>query len=193
MMSKKILCSIVLITLTAIALSTWSYQNYLQNQAIPLQTQNKNLEDENTYYENQTADLQNQVNQLQIEVNNLQTQINNYSSIIQNRTNKVAITSFYKTMWLPVVGMTFQRFFYVTVCNVGTNNVSGLTLDIKSKGNSTILMHTIDLLNAGESKQIKGYILAGLDDIDQQLVATLVLDGVVLDEKELPIGKILGY
>ena len=183
MMSKKILCSIVLITLMAIALSTWSYQNYLQNQAIPLQTQNKNLEDENTYYENQTADLQNQVNQLQIEVNNLQTQINNYSSIIQNRTNKVAITSFYKTMWLPVVGMTFQRFFYVTVCNVGTNNVSGLTLDVKGKDNTTILMQPIDLFKAGESQQIKSYYYGDLDYVSQQLVVTLVLNGVVLDER----------
>ena len=238
MMSKKILYSIVLITLIAIALFTWSYQTYLHNQADQLQVQNRNLEGEIAHYESQTTDLQNQISQLQtqnnelgsqvrdyesqtadlqnqvsqcqVEVNNLQTQMNNFSSILQNRTNKAVITSFYTTTWFPIVGMTYTKDFYITVCNVGINNVSGLTLNLKYEGNDTNLIffdpipgtyqgsdhfspEQLDILHVGESETIREFTLADLNYVGQlssyQLVATLVLDGLVLDEKELTIGK----
>jgi len=186
-MNKKIILSIVLITIIALALAAWFVHNQisdLHNQISYLQTQNSELQDQNSELRDQNTDLQDQLRELQNQLIELQ--------------NKIDVASDVKIIafeWIggfnPIGGLTLAHPVKVTVKNMGVKDVSGLTLTVKLVYVDTQTevgqgyVKQIDMILAGEILEFSDSIWATLGSFSKDsavCVVTLTLGDVVLDE-----------
>jgi hypothetical protein len=110
-----------------------------------------------------------------------------------------------KNWWNPV-GVSYGHWFNVTVKNVASNNITGLFLDIGIFLNGTkyegFSLGTSDTspsfnfsLNANETKQFEGFVLASIDSpigfgrspSDEIIIqARVLLNDTVLDMRSIP-------
>jgi regulator of replication initiation timing len=192
-MNKKIALSIVLIAIVALALATWFVHNQiseLQNQISELQAQNSDLQNQIKELQAQNSELQDQNTELQNQTSELKKQLND----LQNQTYRglnVEITAF---EWIggfhPVVGLLIESNANVTVQNNEAYAIGGLRLNLKLVHISTgaelglPAVVPIDTLQAGESREIKGWAFWDLGESfdDAECVVVLSLGDFVVDE-----------
>jgi hypothetical protein len=111
-MNSKIVPALLLIIIITLAYSLQFFQteiNMAQNQASILETQ---LEQ----YKNSTSNIQKDVSALEIQL---------YS--LQNPVYNVTIANVTSTGWMPLVSVTVENGFYITIKNTGVRDVGGLT------------------------------------------------------------------
>lgn len=194
---SKIL-AIVLITVIALSMASWFVYNQignLQNQIDELQAQNNELQDQNRALQAQVSEIQDQLNESQNQSDTQQGYLSDITyELALERPLRVLITKF---KWVgdfnPIGGLTISYSVKVTVQNTDVIGVSGLTLTVRllNKGtlievkNSNGFSSQIDMLNAGESREISGGILAALGSFsnDSAVCAVrLTVRDIVLDE-----------
>jgi hypothetical protein len=171
-MNRKIISSIALITIVALAVACGFCYNQIrmqQNQTSELQNQNSELQDQNSELQNQLIELENVI----------------------NITRDVKITDF---EWVGGYGSLGQvnlfQNFKVTIQNMGNNNVSGLTLSVKllmavyTKDKIGEYTTQIDIIRAGQIVEIYGDVSVGVIGSYASTavgVVTLTLGDVPLD------------
>jgi len=194
---SKIL-AIVLITVIALSMASWFVYNQignLQNQIDELQAQNNELQDQNRALQAQVSEIQDQLNESQNQSNTQQDYLSDITyELALERPLRVLITKF---KWVgdfnPIGGLTISYSVKVTVQNTDVIGVSGLTLTVRLLNKGTLIevkdsmgfSSQIDMLNAGESREISGGILATLDSFstDSAVCAVrLTVRDIVLDE-----------
>jgi regulator of replication initiation timing len=177
-MNRKIISSIALITIVALAVASGFcyYQIVMQqNQITDLQDQISELQDQNSELQNQNSELQDQL----IELENI------------NAAHDVKITHFEWIGGYHHLGqMGLYQNFKVTIKNIGSNNASGLTLSVEllSVGTKTKIDEyhkQIDFICAGEIEEVRGDV--GVGAVGSYFhtavgVATLTLGDVLLDK-----------
>jgi hypothetical protein len=188
-MRKRVIPFLFLTAVIALASSVGFFQALItdaQKQADALQTQ---LE----YYENSTSVLQVQVNNLEAQVNDLQHPVFN-----------VTIESVTSEPWFVPVGMALFKELYITIKNIGVNDVGGLTFEFKILTNGTVweseyyeialaAPDQLGVLHVQESTiiraEIQSSIGAGLETADKTFVVAVMLDNNVLDERTETLSK----
>jgi hypothetical protein len=115
----------------------------------------------------------------------------------QNNTPKAKITAFTADMsWRgPVVGVTMDITFNVTVQNIGTNDINGTNITVEritADNDSSICSYYIEnltVLHPGETCQIKAFIFTDVSHFyevtSSNFLACLKGNGTVLDERKL--------
>jgi hypothetical protein len=172
-MNRKIISSIALITIVALAVACGFCYNQIRIQ------------------QNQISELQDQISELQDQNSELQNQLIELENII-NITRDVKITNFEWIGGYHSLGQVnlFQN-FKVTIENRGNNNVSGLSLSVKLLmavyTKDQIYEHTtqIDTIRAGQIVDIYGDVWVGnIGSYAHSAVGviTLTLGDVFLDE-----------
>jgi hypothetical protein len=178
-MNRKIILSIALVTIVALAVACGFCYNQIrmqQNQTSELQNQNSELQNQNSELQDQNSELQNQL----IELENM-----------INITRDVKITDFEWSGGYHSLGQVnlFQN-FKVTIQNMGNNNVSGLTLSVKllmavyTKDKIGEYTTQIDIIRAGQIVEIYGDVSVGVIGSYASTavgVVTLTLGDVPLD------------
>ena len=177
-MNRKIISSIALITIVALAVASGFcyYQIVMQqNQITDLQDQISELQDQNSELQDQISELQDQL----IELENI------------NAAHDVKITHFQWIGGYHHMGQVnlFQS-FEVTIKNIGSNNASGLTLSVEllSVGTKTKIDEyhkQIGFIRAGQIVEVRGSFGVGVIGryVHTALgVATLTLGDVLLDQ-----------
>jgi hypothetical protein len=219
---KKILFASLLIVTVVLAFSAWLLQKQMvdaqtqTNEAQSQLTNNQNLADQTMYYGNLSESLQSQLNssqtqisnlqnltdKLQNQINNLQTQLNNSQAPAYN----VTVTAITWGSWTNPVGVGFAKTFNVTIKNVGTANIGGITSafkivtegrDVSDKFEISIYEpQQMGVLHIQESGTITAIVTTALNvpvDLSKSdFVATIMLDEVVLDESTAPLGTFFG-
>jgi hypothetical protein len=150
-------------------------------------------------FQNQTLQLQNQLSNYKNQTSNLQTKINNLSTQLYDLKNpayNVTIQSITSTSWEYLGGMSMDKFFTISIKNVGLKDVGGLTFEFKILDNGTVWNSTdyrvgmmfprqLGVLHAGESTTIDADISSsiGVSFVGKIFVATVIWDKTVLDEQ----------
>lgn len=179
-------------------MASWFVYNQignLQNQIDELQAQNNELQDQNRALQAQVSEIQDQLNESQNQSNTQQDYLSDITyELALERPLRVLITKF---KWVgdfnPIGGLTISYSVKVTVQNTDVIGVSGLTLTVRLLNKGTLIevkdsmgfSSQIDMLNAGESREISGGILATLDSFstDSAVCAVrLTVRDIVLDE-----------
>ena len=170
-MKRKIAIGAFLIAIIALALAAWFVQN-------------------------QVSTLQSQISELKAENDELQDQIEEQLSGNYTRVN-IRITAVdVGEDWHPMVGMVMLTYVNVTVRNNDAYAVKGLTVAAKWISPTGQVSETpsdayIDLLQAGESREIETHLLWALDPVgNSTCVFTVKLNGFVLDEWNEPFLRI---
>ena len=143
---------------------------FLFYQLNTLQSLNAELRSRNAELENRNSELENQLAQV---------------------TNKVNITEFSISGLRPYEEFViWESTVHVEIRNFGINDVENLTLRIAGFGDERLAESLqVDTLHVGEEKEIQTHAYWGYGS-DGTSVATLVLDGVVLDEYLLPFSEV---
>jgi hypothetical protein len=191
-MNMKIKASaIVLIAVIALSLFGWLVHSQiggLQNQIDQLQTQVSDLQDQNSTLQDQIGKLQNQNSEQQLRLSEI-----TYALALE-RPLRVLITKF---KWIgdfnPIGGLAIGYSVNVTVQNTDVIAVSGLTLTVRLLYKGTLIevkdsrgfSKHIDMLNAGESREVTGEVIATLDSFSTASAACAIrlsVNDVALDE-----------
>ena len=169
-MKRKAL-AIILITVIALSIAAWVIYNQISN-------------------------LQSQISGLQAQNDELQDQIEEQLSGNYTRVN-IRITAVdVGEDWHPMVGMVMLTYVNVTVRNNDAYAVRGLTVAAKWISPTGQVSETpsdayIDLLQAGESREIETHLLWALDPVgNSTCVFTVKLNGFVLDEWNEPFLRL---
>ena len=90
------------------------------------------------------------------------------------------------TGWAPIGGLTIMSQVEVTVQNIGSTDLSGLTLTVRllNKNNVEVgdgYSQQIEGLRAGESREFSGAVYYGIDS-KFMIESTVTIGDVVLDE-----------
>jgi hypothetical protein len=178
------------------------------------------LQNQNGIRQTERDGLQDQVSQLQNQVSELQNQTDILHDLLENQTrlNRALIVNFTQEPWQNPAGLTLDKWFYVTIQNVGANDVNGSPLAFKIIGNQSALDEPFTIIGdqgalnvsslrfiespisvgnllVNESKTVNVDILSGLDTFGRysgcELVATLLLDDAILDQAEVQIASSL--
>jgi predicted PurR-regulated permease PerM len=176
LVKRKILAivTVSVVSLLVAALFFYGQISNLQNQVGELQAQNSELQDQN-------SDLQDQIGELQ-----------NQNSVLQDRLDEqfggspVKIMAAELTGWAPLGGLTIMSQVEVTVQNIGSTDLSGLTLTVRllNKNNVEVgdgYSQQIDGLRAGESREFSGAVYYSIDS-KFMIESTVTIGDVVLDE-----------
>ncbi|MGD2066986.1 MAG: hypothetical protein PVI43_07470 [Candidatus Bathyarchaeota archaeon] len=144
-----------------------------ENQINDLQSQNDQLEEQNLELQSQNIELQNQCDQL--------TQL----SIIKNLSIVVRVTNFTYSRLSYTVGVSFESDANITIQNVGTNDLEGLTLTLDHAVYDHVPTQSfkIESLNAGEER-IVSTIVEGALGAGVKVVIRIKLDDIILHEQE---------
>jgi cell division protein FtsB len=162
--------------------------NELLTQKAALQNQLNTLQSQLDDYENQTTQLQTRIDELEQHNLELQNQIDqlNQLIIINSSSLMAKITNFTITGFAPLVGIWIWSDAHITVQNLGTNDLQGLTLElVHPEGypeGAPSPSGKIENLTAGEEKTI---IVEGVSYVlgpGPHFVVTLKLGDVILDE-----------
>ena len=186
MLMKRSALAFILLIVIVLSFASWLVYNQvseLQNQIDKLQSQNSDLHE-------QVSELQDQNNELQEHLNELHKQIDN--------AEKVMITEFSSpTGWRNPVGVAMDVVFNITITNTGTNDVEGLTLEIKRlnfEEDPFNITRKLDIIHAGETTELQEFIIISMDRYfsefySSNFVATLKLGELALHERTLQITK----
>jgi uncharacterized membrane protein (DUF106 family) len=178
-----VIVTVTVVSLLVTAVLVYSQISELQNQISELQAQNSDLQNQIKELQDQNTELQNQTSELKKQLNDLQNQT--------YRELNVEITAF---EWIggfhPVGGVLIESNANVTVQNNEVYAIGGLKLSLTlvtstgaKLGSPSVV--PIDTLQAGESREIKGWafwVLGGSFD-DVECVVVLSLGDFVVDEK----------
>jgi FtsZ-binding cell division protein ZapB len=191
-MKRKAL-AFILLTIIVLSFASWLVYNQvreLQNQIEELQSQNSDLHEQVSELQDQNNELQGQNEELQEQLNELHKQIDD--------AEKVMITEFSSpTGWRNPVGVAMDVIFNITIMNTGTNDVEGLTLEIKRLNfdeDPFNITRKLDILHVGETTEIQEFIIISMDRYfsefySSSFVATLKLGELALHERTLQITK----
>jgi len=190
-LNRKIVLSVFIIAIIALALASW----IVHNQVSALQTQISELQARNSALEVQISEIQDHLNETQNQISEQQENLRDITyELALSRPLNVLITKF---NWVgdfnPFGGMTMSYPVKVTVRNNDVVDVSGLTLSVRLLIKGTLIgvkdsygfPIQIDELKAGESQEISGGILATLGSFstDSAVCAVrLSVRDIVLDE-----------
>jgi hypothetical protein len=148
------------------------------------------------FVQNQISTLQSQISELKAENEELQDQIEEQLSGNYTRVN-IRITAVnVGEDWHPMVGMVMLTYVNVTVRNNDAYAVKGLTVAAKWISSTGQVSETptnayIELLQAGESREVETHLLWALDPVgNSTCVFTVKLNGFVLDEWNEPFLRI---
>lgn len=146
----------------------------LENQILELESQIDELEKQNLELQNQNGELQSQCDQL--------TQL----SIIKNSSIVVRVTDFtIPDFFFPMVGTWVESDANITIQNLGTNDLEGLTLTIAHPVDypSGIPTSPVELesLNAGEKRTVSTNVYWELST-GIKFVISIKLDDIILHE-----------
>ena len=147
----------------------------IQNQLDEQETDNIELQNQILELENQTLELQNQVNQL--------TQL----STIKNSSIVVRVTNFTTSGMSTIVGVLMESDANITIQNLGTNNLEGLTLAMVHIGDdpaASLMNHQsfkIESLEAGEERTVSTNVYWALG-AGVRVMISIKLDDIILDE-----------
>jgi cell division protein FtsL len=191
-MNRKIILSIALITIVALAVAC----GFCYNQICIQQNQISELQDQNSELQAQNGDLQNQIRELQANNSELQDQNSELQNQLIELENMIDIARDVKIIDFEWVGgyhslgqVNLFQIFNVTIENMGDNNVSGLTLSVKllSGTKATVDEYTkqIDIIRAGQIVEIFGDVSVGVIGSYARTAVgevTLTLGDVLLDE-----------
>jgi len=190
-MSKIPPCKVITFSLIIVTLVLAFSALFLGSQMVEAQKKVRDLKNQITYYENVTDTLQNQASSLEAQINGLQNPIDNVTLTI------VSIGPWLTEAYTPP---PYTKYINLTLQNVGTRNIGGITLDFKVEGNTTnIDQFSINvnsnqgILHVLESKNMTVQLTASTKDRTQalencKLIITLMLDKEVLDRKTVTIG-----
>jgi hypothetical protein len=150
-----------------------NHNSEIQNQLDEQETDNIELQNQILELENQTLEQQNQVNQL--------AQL----TTIKNSSIVVRVTDFTIPGFSPMVGTWVESDANITIQNLGTNDLEGLTLTIVHPADypSGIPTSPVELgtLSAGEERTVTTNVFwelgAGI-----KFVISIKLDDIILDE-----------
>ena len=160
-----------------------------QNQSVQFENQISELESQRDELENQNLELQNQNFELQsqnIELQSLCDQLTQLS-IIKNSSIVVRVTNFTTSGMNPMVGVLVESDANITIQNLGTNDLEGLTLTMAFSGNDPAASSfnqqsfKIESLNAGEERTVSTNVYWGLG-AGVRVVISIKLDDIILHE-----------
>jgi len=193
MLMKRSALAFILLIVIVLSFASWLVYNQvseLQNQIDKLQSQNSDLHEQVSELQDQNNELQGQNEELQEHLNELHKQIDN--------AEKVMITEFSSpTGWRNPVGVAMDVVFNITITNTGTNDVEGLTLEIKRlnfEEDPFNITRKLDIIHAGETTELQEFIIISMDRYfsefySSNFVATLKLGELALHERTLQITK----
>jgi hypothetical protein len=188
------------VTITAVALLFGTLFVYiqitkLQNQICDLQANNSALEVQISEFQTQLNETRNQLDETQSQLKEQQDNLKDITyELALKRQLGVLIANF---TWVgdfnPIGGLTISYSVIVRVRNNDVVDVSGLTLNVRLLRKGTLIevgqsqgfSTQINNLKAGESREVKGGILAALDSFSADTaVCSVILStrGIVLDE-----------
>ena len=185
--NKLIAFSLILgiLVLAFSALSLWSQMGEAQKKVRDLQSQVAN-------YENLTDILQAQASNLEAQVNDLQNPIDNVTF------TAISVGPWYAGAYAPP---PYSKDINITLQNLGTRSIGGVTLGFKVEGNTTnidqfsivVISSQLGVIHVLESKNMTVRLMASTTDRTAalskcRLVITLLLDKSVLDRKTVTIG-----
>jgi hypothetical protein len=141
--------------------------------------------------------FQRQIDDARERASNLEAQL----SDLQNPIYNVTITNVTSTNWYFPAGMAYSKGFGITIKNLGDRDVGGLTIEFKILANGNVTDNDdfsvslyspkqLGVLHIQESRVIEVDVLTNfsVSRAGKSLVVTLMLDGVVMDECELPLA-----
>lgn len=185
-MVRKEIVPLLFIVIIALVYPIWSFQTQITNN----QKQAAELQNQLINYENSTNALQTRVNALEAQLNG-----------IQNPTSNVTIENITSSSWYVPVGVAMFKTIFVTVKNIGTNDVGGLIAEFTILENGTVWNNDyyevvmtapsqLGVLHAQESTVIQAEIRSsiGVSFAGKTLAVTLILDKTVLDERAMPLS-----
>jgi hypothetical protein len=152
-----------------------NHNSEIQNQLDEQETDNIELQNQILELENQTLELQNQVNQL--------TQL----STIKNSSIVVKVTNFTTSGMSTIVGVLMESDATITIQNLGTNDLKGLTLAMVHIGDdpaASLMNHQsfkIESLEAGEEQTVSTNVYWALG-AGVRVMISIKLDDIILDE-----------
>lgn len=184
---KLITFSLIIVTLS-LALSAL----FLGSQMVEVQKKVRDLQSQVSYYENMTDTLQAQAIDLEAQISRLQNPIANVT------LSAISVGPWYAGAYAPP---PYSKDINITLQNIGTRRIGGMTLDFKVEGNTTnidpfsiaVISGQLGVLHVQESKSMAVRLITPTTDLTQaledcQLIITLMLDKEVLDRKAVTIG-----
>jgi hypothetical protein len=206
-LNKLVAVSGIVIILLGSVCGVLYYQiSGMQSQIGDLENQNSALEGQVSEYQNQTSQLENQIDTLEKQIDDFPFQLNhleykidsleaqnlelqNQKTVLERElevksTNLVRITEFNVTRMNFIGGLAALSYVNITVENFGTNDVDGLVIHVdpvdKERVNAGV---QVGLLKSGEAQTINTEIIWGFQSEIRTFVATLMLDDVILQER----------
>ena len=163
-MNKPMVALVAAIVLLSCFIGILLYQlSVLQSLNYKITSENAELEDRNNYLENQIAPI----------------------------TNRVNITYFAISGLRPVEEwFVWESNVIVVIENLGINDVEGLVVDIVGFGDESMAkILQLDIIHVGEEKEIRTNVQWVYGSYGTS-VATLFLNGLVLDEYSLDFNEV---
>jgi len=150
----------------------------------------RDLQNQIAYYENMTDTLQTQASNLEAQIYRLQNPIDNVTF------TAISVGPWYAGAYAPPPN---SKDINITLQNLGTRNIGGMTLDFKVEGNTTNIdlyisvSGLLGVLHVQESKNVRVGLTTPTVDRTQalsncSLTITLMLDKNVLDRRTVTIG-----
>jgi uncharacterized protein YlxW (UPF0749 family) len=191
-MSKISPRKLVAFSLVIVILSLAFSAVFLGSQMVEAQKKVRDLQSQIAYYENMTDTLQTQASDLEAQINRLQDPIDNVTF------TAISVGPWYTGAYAPP---PYSKDINITLQNIGTRKIGGVTLDFKVEGNTTnidpfsiaVISGQLGVLHVQESKSMAVRLITPTIDLTQaledcQLIITLMLDKEVLDRKTVTIG-----
>jgi type II secretory pathway pseudopilin PulG len=164
---------------------------FLGSQMGEAQKKTRDLQNQVAYYKNMTDALQTQASSLETQINDLQNPIDNVTF------TAVSVGPWYLSEYAPP---PYSKDINITLQNIGTRSIGGMTLDFKVEGNTTNIdlyisvSGLLGVLHVQESKNVRVSLITPTVDRTQalsncSLIITLMLDKNVLDNRAVTIGS----
>ena len=149
--------------------------------------------------QSQVANYENLTDILQAQASNLEAQVNDLQNPIDNVTfTAISVGPWYAGAYAPP---PYSKDINITLQNLGTRSIGGVTLDFKVEGNITnidqfsivVISSQLGVIHVLESKNMTVRLMASTTDRTAalskcRLVITLLLDKSVLDRQTVTIG-----
>ena len=195
-MKKLFSVFIIIVILVSVTCVVLSYQNSgLNNQIGVLEDNLSECQNQSIEYENEISVLENQIFELERQIDELENQNFGLQSLcdqltrlstINNSSIKIKVTDFTIPGFLPTVGTWVESDANITVQNLGTNDLEGLTLtiahpdDYPSGGIPTSPVE-LGSLDAGEERTVSTHVFWELST-GIKFVIRIKLDDIILHE-----------
>lgn len=159
---------------------------------VEAQSKVRDLQSQVAYYENMTDTIQTQASSLEAQIYGLQNPIDNVTP------TAISVGPWYAGAYAPP---PYSKDINITLQNLGTRSIGGVTLNFKVEGNTTnidqfsirVISSQLGVIHVLESKNMTVRLTASTTDrtlalSDCSLIITLMLDKNVLDRQTVTIG-----